>query len=69
MDSTMDRRVLRIYIRALELPETERQAFLVEACGQDEALAKRVYELLTASHKADEFFGSPPQGLRSRPPQ
>jgi tetratricopeptide (TPR) repeat protein len=46
-----------LFLRALELPVAERDAFLREACGDDAELHVEVQCLLVDSARADSFFG------------
>ena len=48
----------RVFVQALELPETERPAFLEEACSEDSQLRQLVHELLGF----DEALGSFSEG-------
>jgi hypothetical protein len=52
-----------IFLEALELPESAREAFLAEACDGDTALADQVRLLLAASHEAGAFLESPPTAV------
>jgi len=45
-----------IFDEALELPDAERGAWIVEACGQDEALLEEVASLLSAHRQATGFL-------------
>lgn len=47
-----------IFLKALEVHGTERDAYLVEACGSNAALRSRVEELLR-SHRDDTFLEEP----------
>src|SRR5215472_12728258 len=49
----------RLYNSAIELPPSQRQAFLAEACGGDEALRKEVESLLGRQTEAQQFFDTP----------
>src|SRR5262245_58558368 len=46
------RRLEEIFHDALELPTSRREAFLLGACGGDDALHRRVRELLDADEEA-----------------
>ena len=46
-----------LFTRALELPETERDVFLAQACGDDAELHLEVQRMLVDSARADSFFG------------
>ena len=52
-------RIEKISYSALERPETERAAFLDEACASDEELRREVESLLASHDKAGTFLGSP----------
>jgi serine/threonine protein kinase len=57
-------RAEKLFHAALELPAAEaRAAFLREACGGDEALRRRVEELLTAAQATNDFLEQPPLGV------
>jgi tetratricopeptide (TPR) repeat protein/tRNA A-37 threonylcarbamoyl transferase component Bud32 len=56
-----------IFLRARELPEGERSAYLVAVCADDPALRARVDELLRRSAAADDFFDEQPATLRLSP--
>src|ERR1041385_262876 len=58
-------RIEEIYAAAIELPRTEREAFLAAACAGDGVVRERVESLLRASDAADEFFA---EGVVQRPP-
>jgi serine/threonine-protein kinase len=59
-----DRAVVdRLFSQALDLPATERGAFLAEACGSDSALRDTVLQLLDAAEMTDDFL-SPGGALR-----
>lgn len=49
-------RVERLYVEASELPQEERTAFLVEACGGDRELLREVLGLLDVDGPATEYF-------------
>jgi len=46
-----------LFTRALELPQSERDAYLAKACGDDAELHLAVQRLLVDSERADAFFG------------
>ena len=52
-----------IFFLALAMPPAEREAFLVEACGGDEELRRRVEKMLTAHSEARSFLEVPPPAL------
>ena len=53
------RRIEELYHAALERAETERVAFLQEACGGDDDLYRQVVSLLTLEQAADQFMEVP----------
>ncbi len=53
------RQVAAILDRTLEMPATERAAFLDRACGGDPELRAEVEELLAADEKAGDFLATP----------
>jgi hypothetical protein len=53
------REVERLYYRAVERPEREREVFLAGACGGDAALRRAVASLLAAHPGADAFLETP----------
>ncbi len=53
----------KILEAALEQEESERSAFLDEACAGDESLRKEVESLLLAHNRAGDFMEEPPQSL------
>jgi serine/threonine-protein kinase len=53
------RRLERLYHSALLLAETERPAFLGQACADDDALRREVESLLAAQPQADAFLSMP----------
>ncbi|MBI4470974.1 MAG: protein kinase [Acidobacteria bacterium] len=52
-----------LYQEALRRPNSERAAFLVEACAGDEALCREVELLLDSSDRAGSFLDKPVAGL------
>jgi hypothetical protein len=57
------RRVKEIFLAAVEKPDpAERDAYLREACGQDEALRRQVDALLGKHAQAGSFLESPAPG-------
>ena len=58
--------VARLHCAALEREESERSAFLVEACAGDEDLRREVESLLAYEGKNDSFMESPAVGLVAR---
>src|SRR5262245_57654298 len=53
-----------LFIRALELPATDRPSFLDEACGGDTGLRDRVAALLRAHDEPGSFLQKPAFDLR-----
>jgi len=49
----------RLYNGALERSATEREAFLAQACGDDDALRQEVRSLLGYERAADQFLERP----------
>ncbi len=49
-----------LFCDALELPEAERKAFILRACGSDPGLKESVEALLQAHAEAQDFLQSPP---------
>ena len=49
-------RVREIFEAALRLPAEERRAYVVAACGADQALASRVEDLLEAHERTNGFL-------------
>ena len=49
-------KITEIYAAALELEESERSAYLKEACGSDEDLRREVESLIAADQKAGSFI-------------
>ncbi len=56
------KRIEELYHAASALPPSERPAFLVEACGQDEGLRRELESFLTESAFDDGFFESAAMG-------
>ena len=56
-----------IFDAALELPPERRAAYLLEACGGDDALRQRVEALLSAHESAEAFMDHPAVDLRREP--
>ena len=48
-----------ILAQVLDLPESERDAFIAEACAGDDALRRRVDDLLRAHDAGDSFLAGP----------
>jgi hypothetical protein len=49
----------RLFAAALDLPDTERPAFVAEACGDDRELRDEVLALLSAEAASDGLFERP----------
>ena len=49
-------RIKRLLDDALDLPQAERQKFVVDACGGDETLSAEVTSLLAAADDVDDGF-------------
>ena len=60
-------RVEELYHAALERPAADRQAFLVEACGRDEALRSEIQSLLDHEQEADRMMEEPAAGVMTQP--
>jgi serine/threonine protein kinase/tetratricopeptide (TPR) repeat protein len=56
MDSGRLERLTELLDRGLDLPRTERQAFVDAECGEDEELRAELHSLLEASDSATEYF-------------
>jgi eukaryotic-like serine/threonine-protein kinase len=63
MEDERRERVKDLCLAALERGENERQAFLEDACGQDEALIREVESLLAYHRDAKDFLEYPPLEL------
>jgi serine/threonine protein kinase/tetratricopeptide (TPR) repeat protein len=59
MDPERAERVEQLYHSALEYDAAERDAFLRQACGDDEALEQEVWSLLAAHQEAESFLERP----------
>lgn len=57
------REVERLYQAALERAPDEREAFLEQACGSDEALRRKVASLLGYDAQAAGFIETPPADI------
>ncbi len=51
---------------ALRRPPSEREAFLRQACGSDQALEREVRSLLTSHEEAGSFLESPAMDVAAR---
>ncbi len=54
------RRELAVFTEALKVPLQDRFAFLVDACGGDEDLRRKVEALLKAYDRIGNFLEEPP---------
>jgi tetratricopeptide (TPR) repeat protein len=52
-----------LFVAALRVDPAQREAYLAEACAGDEALRRRVAELLAAHEHAGSFLASPAAGI------
>jgi len=59
LDPERWRQIDVLYQAALDLPETERAAFLSQACGADRELLRQVEEMLASDARAGNFLESP----------
>ncbi|HEV1286363.1 MAG TPA: protein kinase [Bryobacteraceae bacterium] len=66
MDPARLQQVERLYHAARERDESQRAAFLKDACGSDEALLHEVESLLACDRKADDFIEVPAMELEAR---
>ena len=66
MDSARLQQVERLYHAARERDDSQRAAFLKEACGSDEALLHEVESLLACDPKADAFIEVPAMEVEAR---
>jgi eukaryotic-like serine/threonine-protein kinase len=63
MDSSRLKRIEDLYHAALALPATERESFIRESCGDDEALRRELETLLAVKKSSNNFFETPPSSL------
>jgi serine/threonine protein kinase/formylglycine-generating enzyme required for sulfatase activity len=66
-ESERDARLEDLVSRALDLPDDQREAFLVAECGDDTELLDEARSWLEASESADTGFLSPPESTRETP--
>ena len=66
MDSARLQQVERLYHAARERDASQREAFLKDACGPDEALLREVESLLACDQKASSFIEVPALELAAR---
>ncbi|MBX7170351.1 MAG: protein kinase [Pyrinomonadaceae bacterium] len=52
-------KVEEIFEKAVEMPPTERDAYLAEVCNNDEDLRRQIEKLILADEKAENFIDSP----------
>ena len=52
-----------LFVAALRMDPAERESYLAEACAGDEALRRRVGDLLAAHERAGSFLASPAAGM------
>jgi Tol biopolymer transport system component len=64
MDARQWELVKRLFQAALDRPDTERAAFVREACGSDAQIEREVVSLLTAHANAGRFAEHPPAAVR-----
>ena len=62
MESDRWRRLEELFHESLELGEQDRRAFLDRACGEDEALRRKLESMISLHREADEFFKAPAFG-------
>src|ERR1035438_2802999 len=60
-------REVALFSAALELPASQRAAYLDEACADDPALRLRLEALLRDHEAAGEFLQTPPPGAQASP--
>src|SRR6201991_2803570 len=63
MDPERLRQIEDCYHAALELPPNERESFIEDSCGEDEALRREVESLLAVKRSSNNFFEQPPLSL------
>src|SRR5580700_11262581 len=56
MDTARLKRIQDLFLEAADLPERERQAFLVTTCGDDGALLLEVLDMLQEDARADSLL-------------
>ena len=57
--ASRDQRIESIFLRAKDLPATQRSGFLAEACEGDEQLRIEVHDLLAVDLASDSFLDQP----------
>jgi serine/threonine-protein kinase len=63
MDESRSQQAEQLFIEALELEPTAREAFLDRACGNDKALRRDVKTLLDASARSADYFDKLPERM------
>ena len=56
-------RVKELFLGALDVPETDRHAFVLDACAGDEEMASEVVSLLDSDRSAGSFCETPAAAL------
>src|ERR1019366_7170465 len=65
--NTPPNREVALFSAALELPASQRAAYLDEACADDPALRQRLEALLRDHEAASAFLETPPPGAQASP--
>src|SRR5688572_18284981 len=65
LDTEAWRRINDLFHRALEQPADQRDAFLADSCGGDDALRREVESLLASHERAADFIEEPAQTVTS----
>ena len=63
MNAERLKQIEEIYHAALEIPETARESFLIESCGEDSEMRREVESLLGFRIPSDNFLENPPESL------
>ncbi len=63
MDAERLKQIEEIYHAVLELPESDRETFFKENCGDDESLRREVESLIAFENTSDNFIDTPPDSL------
>ncbi|HVE56997.1 MAG TPA: protein kinase, partial [Pyrinomonadaceae bacterium] len=66
MDADRWKQIDELFDAVLDLPETEREAFLSEKCSGDEDLKNEVFSLLKAATGSDNFLEKSAMGVAAR---
>src|SRR5687768_18501931 len=61
--ATAPNKAREVFVAALRIAPEQRAAYLAEACAGDEALRRRVNDLLAAHEQAGSFLESPATGV------